>query len=66
MEPSAYSAKWWLSVADAATSLASGKPREEWSTHVGAMLGLPYAYATDWLKTAGSLWGSLFLGGRRE
>ncbi len=66
MAPSAYGAKWWLSVADAATSLASGKPREAWSMDLDGMLGLPYAYAADWLKTAGSLWGSLFLGGRRE
>ena len=64
MAPSAYAAKWCATAADAASRISKGKPGE-WNTDLVSMLGLPYAYVADWMETAGSLWGSLFLGGRR-
>jgi uncharacterized protein with NAD-binding domain and iron-sulfur cluster len=66
MAPSAYAAKCWLTVADAATRAASGKMSEDWSTDLGELVGLPYAYAADCLKTAGALWGNVWLGGWRR
>jgi hypothetical protein len=64
MAPSAYAAKWWVTAADSLASMVQGNPRNDWSTQVGSMFGLPYAYANDWFKTAGALWASVFAGKR--
>ena len=65
MAPSAYGAKWLTSAADAVECIAKGRPREECIKELGSMVGLPYAYTADWLQTATSFWGKVFLGGRR-
>jgi hypothetical protein len=64
MSPWAYAAKWYSTARDATTHLAKAQPKKL-SADVASMMGLPYKYAVDWMETAGSLWGSLFSGGRR-
>ena len=65
MAPSAYGAKWLRSAGDAVECIVKGRPREECIKELGSMVGLPYAYAADWLQTATSFWGKLFLGEQR-
>jgi hypothetical protein len=64
MSPWAYAAKWCSTARDAATHLANAQPKKL-SADLASMMGLPYKYTVDWMETAGSLWGSLFDGGRR-
>jgi len=65
MAPSAYGAKWLRSAGDAVECIVKGRPREECIKELCSMVGLPYAYTADWLQTATSFWGKVFLGGRR-
>lgn len=63
LAPSAYAAKSWLTVADAA-ALASGRESAaDWGDDVVTLMRLPYAYTVDWIETAGSLWEDVLLGG---
>ena len=42
-----------------------GEPPAKSGDDLVALMSLPYAYAADWVETAGSLWEDVWLPGRR-
>lgn len=65
MAPSAYAAKSWLTAADALGRVSRREPPAKSGADLVSLMSLPFAYAADYLETAGSLWEDVFLGGRR-
>lgn len=58
LAPSAYWAKGWSTALDAVEQVANG----EFSglpSAASTLLSLPYAYASDWLRTASAFWDSV-------